>query len=58
MKEFIWNIWNMMSAKKYRKVSEQSNNEYEWYKYLVWFDINSFFARFRKHSKSEDEIPF
>ena len=57
MKNFIWNIKCMLSAKKYRKQHESMEREYQWYKYLVMYDINHFFARFRFKS-AKREIPF
>ena len=57
MKNFIWNIKCMLSAKKYRKQHESMEREYQWYKYLVMYDISHFFARFRFKS-TKGEIPF
>ena len=57
MKEFIWHLRCMYSAKKYAKENEQCRNDYEWYKYLVNHSINSFFSRL-KFWKRSGELPF
>ena len=52
MKQFIWNLRCMLSARKHR----EWNDEYEYYKYLVMTDVKTFFSRFRK--RSDDDMPF
>lgn len=57
MKQFIWNIRCMISAKKYRHTHDNLEIQYQWYKYLVKCDIDNFFARF-KFWRSIDSLPF
>jgi hypothetical protein len=57
MKEFIWHLRCMYSSKKYAKINEQCRNEYQWYKYLVYYRISSFFNRF-KFWKRKGDLPF
>lgn len=53
MNQFIWNLRCMISARKYKL-----DNEYQWYRYLVLFDIEHFFLRFKFNKKNEDDLPF
>ena len=56
MREFIWHLRSMLSAKKYAKENEQCRNNYEWYKYLVKYEVSSFFSRLIFWKKKD--IPF
>jgi hypothetical protein len=47
----------MISARKYRKEHETMENQYQWYKYLVIYEIHSFFSRFR-FWKRKGDLPF
>lgn len=57
MKEFIWHLRCMYSAKKYMKESEQCRTEYFWYRHLVRYEISSFFSRLKFWERS-GELPF
>lgn len=62
MKNFILNINFMFAAKKYRKHIEQCERDYQWYKYLVIYDINRFFNRLKFwkqfNNKNNNSLPF
>lgn len=57
MDEFIWYLRCMIYARRYRKEHETMENQYQWYKYLVIYEIHSFFSRFR-FWKRKDNLPF
>lgn len=58
MENFICNLRHMISAKKYAKDNEQARNEYHWYRYLVIYDIESFFERLMFWKRNNNNILF
>ncbi len=58
MREFIWYLKLMYSAKKYMKENEQCRTEYYWYKYLVNCMIKSFINRLKPRFLHKNELPF
>ncbi len=57
MKQFIHNLKNMYYYHKYRHNEQIESCYYEWYKYLVEYDLRRFFSRF-KFWKNKSELPF
>lgn len=58
MKEFVWNCQCLYNAWKYRKEHETMEHQYQWYRYLVLFDLEKFFKRFKFWNKEKNDLPF
>ncbi len=56
MKEFINNLKNMYYHRKYRD-HQQIESYYQWYKYLVEYDLKRLISRF-KFWRNKSELPF
>lgn len=56
MKEFINNLKNMYYHRKYRD-HPQIESYYQWYKYLVEYDLKRLISRF-KFWRNKSELPF
>lgn len=57
MKQFIHKLKNMSYYHKYRHNKQIESCNYQWYKYLVEYDLNRFFSRF-KFWKNKSQLPF
>lgn len=58
MKEWFWNFKCMLSAKRYAKTHEQSRHEYNWFRYLVLYDINRWIDSLKFWKRKDSELPF
>lgn len=58
MANFFWNLRCMLTSLRYRREHETMENQYQWYKCLVWHDLESFFRRFKFWKSEQDELPF